>query len=91
MKNNMNLFIEEIKTWDGFEMIAEKMEGLIGKFEANGEKVYEANASTDGFNVLNHGDFHINNMMFKKDSDGKLSDVLFVSLKVKSQVSVELD
>lgn len=79
MKNNMNLFIDEIKTWDGFEMIAEKMEGVVKRFETSGEKVYQVNGSADGFNVLNHGDFHINNLMFKKDSDGKMSDVLFVS------------
>lgn len=78
MKNNMHLFIDEIKTWDGFEMIAEKMENLVGRFEVNGEKVYLTNCSDDGYNVLNHGDFHYNNMVFKKDSEGKLSDVLFV-------------
>lgn len=79
MKNNMELFAEEVKSWEGFEMIAEKVEGLIEKFEEKGDKVYRANASSDGYNVLNHGDFHFNNMVFKKDADGKLSDVLFVS------------
>jgi thiamine kinase-like enzyme len=79
MKNNVNLFIDEIKTWEGLEMIAEKMETFVGKFETSGEKVYTANGPSEGFNVLNHGDFHINNMVFKKDSQGKLSDVLFVS------------
>lgn len=79
MKNNMNLFIEEIKTWDGFEMISEKLENLVQKFEVNGGKVYQTNSSNEGYNVLNHGDFHFHNMVFKKDSEGKLSDVLFVS------------
>lgn len=79
MKNNMNLFIDEIKTWDGFEMIAEKMEGLVGKFEANGSKVFSSNLTSEGYNVLNHGDFHFNNMVFKTNSEGKISDVLFVS------------
>lgn len=78
MKNNMTLFIEEIKTWDGFEMIADKMENLEAKFEASGIKVYQSNGA-EGYCVLNHGDFHYNNMVFKKDSEGKLSDVLFVS------------
>lgn len=80
MKNNMQLFVNEVKTWSGFEMIIEKMESLVEKFEVRGEKVYQENASGDGYNVLNHGDFHFNNMLFKKDSEGKLSDVLFVSL-----------
>lgn len=80
MKNNMNLFIDEIKTWDGFEMIAEKMNSLVGKFEVQGAKVYETNSAGEGYNVLNHGDFHYNNMLFKTDSAGKMSDVLFVNL-----------
>lgn len=80
MKNNMNLFIDEIKTWDGFEMIAEKMNSLVGKFEVQGGKVYETNSAGEGYNVLNHGDFHYNNMLFKTDSAGKMSDVLFVNL-----------
>lgn len=86
MKNNMNLFIEEVKTWDGFEMISEKLENLVQKFEVSGEKVYQTNASNEGYNVLNHGDFHFNNMVFKKDSEGKLSDVLFVSCLAQSSL-----
>jgi thiamine kinase-like enzyme len=91
MINNVNLFIDEIKTWEGFEMIAEKMEVFVGKFETRGEKVYTANGSSEGFNVLNHGDFHINNMVFKKDSDGKLSDVLFVSRITKHLLVQNID
>lgn len=83
MKNNMALLVEEMRSWEGFEMIAEKVESLIEKFEVKGDKVYHANASGDGYNVLNHGDFHFNNMVFKKDPAGKLSDVLFVSCKMK--------
>lgn len=77
----MSLFIDEIRTWEGFEMITEKMEGLVEKFEVNGDRIYQSN-NGDGFNVLNHGDFHFNNMVFKNDSDGKLSDVLFVRISI---------
>lgn len=79
MRNNMNLFVDEIKTWEGFEMIAEKMKNLVEKFQVSGAKVFQPNPSGDGYNVLNHGDLHFNNMVFKNDSEGKLSDVLFVS------------
>lgn len=84
MRNNMKLFVDEIGTWDGFELVAEKMENLIENFEVQGEKVFRANASGDGYNVLNHGEFNINNILFKKGSDGKLSNVLFVSLIAQS-------
>lgn len=67
-----------MKTWDGYEMIAQKMEIMVEKFEELGSKVYETGKGSS-FNVLNHGDFHFNNMLFKKDNDGKIADVLFVS------------
>lgn len=80
MKHNMSLCIDEMRSWEGFETIVEKMEMLVAKFVTFGEKVYTPNASNDGYNVLNHGDFHFNNMVFKNDANGKLSDVVFVSL-----------
>ncbi|CRL06669.1 CLUMA_CG019570, isoform A [Clunio marinus] len=91
MKNNMSLFVDEIKTWEGFDMITEKVTKLIDKFEASGNQIYQTNAAGEGFNVLNHGDFHINNMVFKKDSEGKLSDVLFLDFQLSKWGSPTID
>lgn len=79
----MGLFIDEVKTWDGFETVHEKLEELFKKFEERGSKVYTPSV---GYNVLNHGDFHYKNMAFKKDDIGKLSDVLFVSFILKLEL-----
>lgn len=76
----MNLFIDEVRTWDGYEIITQKMEVMVENFEELGKKVFEPGKGFECFNVLNHGDFHFNNMLFKKDSDGKIADVLFVSI-----------
>ena len=78
MYHNMHLFIDEIKSWEGNELVVEKLEVTVEKFKELGKKIYQPNKG-DGLNVLNHGDFHINNMLFKKDSEGKIGDVLFVS------------
>lgn len=77
MYHNINLFIDEVRTWEGYEVITEKLEALVKKFEELGNKIYETGRGS--FNVLNHGDFHFNNMLFKKDKDGKIADVVFVS------------
>lgn len=84
MYHNMNLFIDEVRTWSGYEVITQKLEQTVEKFEELGAKIYEPNTGHfDGFNVLNHGDFHFSNMLFKKNDEGKISDVLFVSKKLK--------
>lgn len=78
MYHNINLFIDEVRTWEGYEVITEKMEVMVEKFEEFGNKIYDTGRGSY-FNVLNHGDFHFNNMLFKKDAEGKIADVLFVS------------
>jgi len=35
--------------------------------------------SEDEFNVINHGDFWVTNMLFKYDNDGNPTDHIFVS------------
>ena len=84
MYHNFHLFIDEVRTWSGYEVITQKLEKTAEKFEELGGRVYEPNTTKyfDGFNVLNHGDFHFNNMLFKKNEDGKISDVLFVSMQM---------
>ena len=78
MINNMSLFINEIKEWAGYELITEKLEKLLPRFSELGVKAFKANTGNDGYNVLNHGDLSFKNMVFKKDNEGNISDVLFV-------------
>lgn len=54
----------------------EKIDGMIEKCSMRGRNVFGPAAG--GFNVLNHGDFFLRNMLFR-DIDGKICDVQFVS------------
>ncbi|EDS39359.1 CHKov1 [Culex quinquefasciatus] len=45
----------------------------------------------DGFNVLNHGDFWINNIMFQYGSDGRLEDAAIVDFQMCFYGSPVLD
>lgn len=49
---------------------------MIEKCSMRGRNVFGPAAG--GFNVLNHGDFFLRNMLFR-DIDGKICDVQFVS------------
>lgn len=65
----------------------ERIDTMIEKCSERGKRVYTANESTlraGGFNVLNHGDFFLRNMLFHK-IDGKICDVQFVSTEKKKK------
>uniref|UniRef100_A0A1L8DYM0 Putative ecdysteroid kinase n=1 Tax=Nyssomyia neivai TaxID=330878 RepID=A0A1L8DYM0_9DIPT len=74
--DNFDMFIggimqmcEEVKTWEGFENIAEKLGNITKNSLKSLLNAYKPNPEP-GFNVLCHSDFHIKNMMFiKKNTD----------------------
>ncbi|CAO1335686.1 unnamed protein product [Diamesa hyperborea] len=91
MMNNMKLFIDEIKEWAGYELITEKLEKLLPRFNELGVKAFKMNTGNDGYNVLNHGDLSFKNMVFKKDNEGKMTDVLFLDFQLTKWASPSID
>lgn len=66
------------KNWEGFEEISKKLDNMKDQFWTI---AYDsASRKRDGYRVLNHGDFWINNILYKYDEIGKPIDTLFVSL-----------
>ncbi|KAK4874388.1 hypothetical protein RN001_013748 [Aquatica leii] len=55
------------------------------------KKVYTSTKRDPKFNVLNHGDFWCNNLMFQYNKDGSLKDVLFVDFQLSAFASPFLD
>lgn len=75
----LKVFAEEIKTWEGFEDYVPKFEELVNTNFDRLKELYEPNKN---YNVLNHGDHHTKNLLFKK-SDGQIEDVVFVSILIQ--------
>lgn len=75
---SFNSFIEGIKTYGKYEAIVEKLTAIQPVFLKMMGKVYKANPTGFGFNVLNHGDFHIRNLLFTFNGDD-IDHVSFVS------------
>lgn len=75
--DTLKVFVKEIKTWEGFEEYVPKFEELIENNLVRLQKIYAPN---EEYNVLNHGDHHTKNLLFKK-IDGQINEVAFVSSK----------
>lgn len=57
-----------------------RVDEMIEKCTERGKRVFSI--STSGFNCLNHGDFFMRNMLFRRAAvDGRICDVQFVSTK----------
>lgn len=69
------------QSWPKMEKIGAKVEKSIEKIFNNFTEVY-ADPPTRIFSVLNHGDFHIRNMMFKKDEEGSIAEVKFLDFQI---------
>lgn len=56
-----------------------RVDDMIEKCTVRGKRVFSY--STSGFNCLNHGDFFMRNMLFRRAAavDGRICDVQFVS------------
>lgn len=71
-------FIDVIKEMDGLEKYVPNLESFKNVYLSKALKTYTQNRSEFGFNVLNHADFHIKNMLFKINADGATEDFYFV-------------
>jgi aminoglycoside/choline kinase family phosphotransferase len=72
-------FTEVMKEWNGYEKYVEHFEVYSKSYLSKVLKTYAPNRTDFGYNVLNHADFHVKNVMFKKTSNG-VDDFKFVSL-----------
>lgn len=73
-----NAMIDEIQTWEGFEEYAEKLDQIREIFIEQAADVFEDKEMFPI--VLNHGDYWMNNIMFRYDEQGRPIDSVMVSL-----------
>lgn len=75
---NLDSFIDVIKEKGGeWEKFIPHLDKLRQTYVEKCLKTYTPNET--GYNVLNHGDFHNKNILFKFDADGKVENLCFVS------------
>lgn len=70
-------FTDVAREWEGYEKYIPKLERLKETYLDSFKRIYKKN--DNGYNVLNHGDFHIRNMLFTHNDAGAIDDMYFVS------------
>ncbi|XP_024879410.1 uncharacterized protein LOC112459515 [Temnothorax curvispinosus] len=93
MSNFFNMSVkalaDEVANWPGMKKYSEKIAKLtdhIYKIGINATKPCE-----DEFNVINHGDFWVNNMLFKYDNNGKPIQHICVDFQLCVYTSPAID
>ncbi|EGI70193.1 hypothetical protein G5I_00951 [Acromyrmex echinatior] len=71
---------DEIANWPEVKKYSEKIAKLSDHIYQIAEDAVKT--SKDDFKVINHGDCHLNNMLFKYDNDGKPIDQIFVDFQM---------
>jgi len=71
--------INLMSNWEGFEKYVEPIKKMKETYVEKSIKSYTPNTGHGAFNVLNHGDFHFKNMLYKMDKEGgKVEDFVMV-------------
>lgn len=80
---------EVMETLPGFEPYAQKMRKITVEWLV--KKCIEITNQPASFSVLNHGDFHIRNMMFKRNEFNAISEIALVMQDFKMTLNSNLD
>ncbi|XP_012535345.1 uncharacterized protein LOC105836094 [Monomorium pharaonis] len=80
---------EEIANWPELKKYSEKIAKLTDHIYQIG--IDATKLSEDEFNVINHGDVWVNNMLFKYDDNGKPIDHIFVDFQLCVYTSPAID
>ncbi|EDW66718.1 uncharacterized protein [Drosophila virilis] len=73
-------FLSSVKMYEGNEDYIEKLKALEPNIT---DQIFKmAKVDHNNFNVLNHGDFWSNNMMFSHDAFGQIKDICLVDFQI---------
>lgn len=67
--DSVRAFKEVVVSWAGYESFVPKIEYLINNICEIGKRSFVRNRPGSGYNVLNHGDFHLRNILLKFNAE----------------------
>ncbi|KAJ6632788.1 hypothetical protein Bhyg_15948 [Pseudolycoriella hygida] len=87
----VKVFNEVLKTWDGYQHFIPKIEAYMEQIGEIGRKSQTPNKPGIGYNVLNHGDLHIRNILVKFNSQQRLQLFTFIDYQLSIFGSPAID
>lgn len=84
----IDVLCDVLTSWGGLDEYVVKLKEFREKYIEMGKRLYEPDPN--GFNVLNHGDFHIKNLLFKMNDDA-IEDFYFLDYQVSVVASPCVD
>lgn len=89
LMRGLQTLTKQTAQWTGFDKIHKKLSSLPEKLVTRVCEIYQGKCCS--FNVLNHGDFHIRNLMFKRTNGCDVDDVKFLDFQICNWGSPAID
>ncbi|XP_075145405.1 uncharacterized protein LOC142220262 [Haematobia irritans] len=94
LKSSMTNFIDMLSCHEEFDVYFEKIKILKDTLDRKCKDLFRSSAQNNdsgGIFVLNHGDFHMRNMMFKFNKRGKMEDIMMVDYQISCYAPSNID
>lgn len=85
----VDVLCDVMESWGGMDEYVVRLRRFREKLIAFGQRLYQTDSN--GYNVLNHGDFHIKNLLFKRNDEGVIEDFYFLDFQVSIVASPCID
>ncbi|XP_023293690.2 uncharacterized protein LOC111676912 [Lucilia cuprina] len=96
MANGIKFFLDMLSKHEEFKVYYEKVKAMLPKLAKTCKDLYKAytnNNSPDNGDifVLNHGDFHMKNLMFKFSKKNHMEDIIMVDYQISCYAPSNID
>ncbi|CAG9805057.1 unnamed protein product [Chironomus riparius] len=87
-----DILLKLMSNWEGFEEFIEPIKKMRANLHAKVCKIFTPNEGNGAFNVLNHGDFHFKNILYKMDKKfGKVEDFVMYDFQICTYATPAID
>ncbi|KAG5669178.1 hypothetical protein PVAND_017072 [Polypedilum vanderplanki] len=89
---SIDFAIATFSSWEGFEQYVQPLMKFKENFIEKSKKSYSPANGPNAFNVLNHGDFHIRNLLYKMKPEGQgIEDFVFLDFQIAVRGTPAID